>query len=315
MPLRDERTPVQVAVLLRLLPDQCLTKKVHEQNAVVTVPTIDNSQIYRPATDLTATDLLRVYVYEVTELGRSKITALAVRNQLYLLPGESWIPAAHRILMHTKTNVQYYKPHAMKETYYWRTVAGDQLEDHYERIIRVLIPSDKNPFHPVFFNLRSAIRDDLNRRPLNEGQLLLGNMVDRGITAHTMYGNFLKQISHLSHLYPPPLTEDSQPRHPSRPPVRSPRQRFSTVASYRRSRRPISPIRDIFGAQSAVASPTAAAAHPHPSSKVKSKRSFDDRVLSAIVSAIRSEFSDDDSQDSSPETPNDSTQRRPPQRL
>ena len=185
----------------------------------------------------------------------------------------------------------------MEETYYWRTVAGDQLEDQCERIIGVLNPSDKNTFHPVLFNLRSAIRDNLNRRSLNEGQLLLGNMVNRGIMAHTIYGNLFKQISHLSHLYSPPLTGDSQPRNPSRPPIRSPRQRFSAVASDRRSRPLISPMQGIFGAQSAVALPTAAAVHPHPFSKGKRKRSFDDRV-SAIVSAIRSEFSDNDSQDS-----------------
>ena len=189
MPLRSERTSVRVAVLLRIIPDHCFTKKAHEQSAAVTVPTIDNSQICKPATDLTAIDLLRVFVCEITEPGQSKITALAVRNQLHLLPGESWIPAAHRTLMHTRPpNVHYYKPHAMEETYYWKTLAGDQLEDHCERIIGVLNPSDKNPFHPVFFNLRSAIRDDLNRWPLNGGQILLGHMVDRGIMAHTIYG-------------------------------------------------------------------------------------------------------------------------------
>ena len=120
MPLRDERTLVRVAVLLRLLPDHCLAKKIHEQNVVVTVPIIDNSQVYRPSTALTITDLFHVFVYEVTKPGQSKITALlAVRSQLHLLPGESWTPAVHRTLMHTRAaNVRYYKPHAMEETYY-----------------------------------------------------------------------------------------------------------------------------------------------------------------------------------------------------
>ena len=119
MPLRDERTPVRIpAVLLRPLPDHCLAKKAHEQNSVVTVPIIDNSQVCRPATALTATELFLVFVYEVTEPGPSKITALVVRNQLHLLPGESWMPAAHRTLMHTRAaSVQYYKPHAMEEIY------------------------------------------------------------------------------------------------------------------------------------------------------------------------------------------------------
>ena len=90
MPLRDERTPIRVAILLRLLPDHCLTKSSQKQNAIVTVPTIDNRQIYRPTTGLTATeDLLHVFVSEFTELEQSTITALAVRNQLHLLPGES----------------------------------------------------------------------------------------------------------------------------------------------------------------------------------------------------------------------------------
>ena len=44
MPVKDERTFVRVAVLLRLLPDHCLTKKANEQNAVVTVPTIDQAR-------------------------------------------------------------------------------------------------------------------------------------------------------------------------------------------------------------------------------------------------------------------------------
>ena len=73
MPLRDEQTPVRVTVLLRLLPDHCLTKKAHEQNAVATVPTIDNNQICRPLTNLTATDLLCVSVYEVTEPGNPRL--------------------------------------------------------------------------------------------------------------------------------------------------------------------------------------------------------------------------------------------------
>ena len=202
MPVKDERTPVRVAVLLRLLHDHCLTKKSHEQNAVVTVSTIDNGQVRRPATALTTTDLLRVFVYEVNEPGQSKTTALAVHKQLHLFPGESWMPAAHRTLMYTRAaSVQYYKSHAMEETYYWRSVAGDQLQDHCERIIGVLNPSDTNSFHPVLLNLRSAIRNDLNRRALNEGQLLSSKMVGRGIAAQTIYGNFLSEISHLSHLY------------------------------------------------------------------------------------------------------------------
>lgn len=173
MPVKDERTPVRVAVLLRILPDHCLTKNAHKQNAVVTVPTIDNSQVRRPATTLTTTDLLRVFVFEVTEPGQSKVAALAVRQTLHLLPGESWMPNPHELdaePMHTRAaSVQYYKPHAMEETYYWRTVAGDQLQDHCVRIIGVLNSSDTNPFHPVLFNLRTAIRIDLNRRALNEG--------------------------------------------------------------------------------------------------------------------------------------------------
>ena len=216
MPVKDERTPVRVAVLLRLLSDTCLTKKAHEQNAEVTVPTIDNSQVRRPGATLTTTDLFRVFVFEVAEPGRSKITALAVHQKLHLLPGESWMAAALRTLMHTRAaSVQYYKPHAMEETYYWRTVAGDQLQDHCVRIIGVLNPSDINPFHPVLFNLRTAIRNDLNRRALNEGQLLSDKMVDRGIAGQTIYGNFLSEISHLSHLYAPTLTGDPQPTVPA----------------------------------------------------------------------------------------------------
>ena len=85
MPIKDERTPVRVAVLLRLLPDHCLTKKAGEKNAVVSVPTIYISQVLRHAATLTATDLLRVFVQEITESGQSKTTALAVRKQLHLL--------------------------------------------------------------------------------------------------------------------------------------------------------------------------------------------------------------------------------------
>ena len=115
MPVKDERTPVRVAVLLRLLPDHCLTKKAQEQNAVVTVPTIDNSQVRRPGTALTAKDLLRVLVDGVTEPGRSKIPALAVRKQLHLLPGERRMPATLRTLTHMRAaSVQFYKPHAVE---------------------------------------------------------------------------------------------------------------------------------------------------------------------------------------------------------
>ena len=159
------------------------------------------------------------------------------------------MPAAFRTLMHTRAaRVQYYKPHAMEETYYWRTVAGDQLQDHCVRIIGVLNSSDTNPFHPVLFNLRTAIRNDLNRRALNEGQLLSDKMVDQRIAAQTIYENFLSEIAHLSHLYAPPLTGDPQPSSLPRTPTRSLRQRFSAVASDQQSRRLISPMRDIFGA-------------------------------------------------------------------
>ena len=146
------------------------------------------------------------------------------------------MPAVHRTLIHTRaTHVQYYKPHAMEETYYWTIIAGKQLENLFERIIGVLNPSDKNPFNPVLFNIRAAVRDDLNMQPLNEGQLLLDDIVNRGITAHTIYGNFLKKISYLSRPYSPPLIVDSQPRNPSCPPTRSPRQQLPSIAlSYTR---------------------------------------------------------------------------------
>ena len=87
----------------------------------------------------------------------------------------------------------------------------------------------------------------------------------------------------------------------------APRQRFSSVASNRRSRPPFTPMRDIFGVQSVAAPSTATAFQTHPSSKGKRKRSIADRV-SAVVKAIRNEFSDNDSQESSSATPNDSAQ-------
>ena len=229
MSLTNEQTPIRVAVLLQLLLDHCLTRKAHERNAMVTEPTVDNRLICRPATDLTATDLLHVLGYEFTQAGQFKITASAVCDQhTYSVVKETCVSAAHYCtLMHTRAAyVQYYKLHVMEEKYDWRTVAGDQIEDHCRRVIGVLNPSDRNPFHPVLFNLRSAIREDLNRQALTEGQLLLDNMASRGITAHTIYGNFLNQIPQLSNLYSPPLVMHLRSRNLSRPQTRSPRQRF-----------------------------------------------------------------------------------------
>ncbi|CAN0352435.1 unnamed protein product [Ascophyllum nodosum] len=304
MPLRDERTPIRVAVLLRLLPELCVTRTAHKLRATVTVPTVDNCQIPRPAADLTATDLLRVFVHEFTEPGQSKITALAVRSQLHLLPGDSWMSAAHRTLMHTRAaHVQYYKPHAMEETYYWRTVTGGQLEDHCRRVIGVLNPSDTNPFEPILFNLRKSIRDDLNKRALSEGQLLEDHMVNRGIIAHNIYGRFLEDISDLSNLYTFPPAVHSQ-LNPQRPPPRGRSQRFSAVASNRHSRSPTPPVRDIFHVQSAVATSSASAFQAHPSAKGKRKRSFTERGT-AIVNTFLDELSDDDPQESSSALPNE----------
>ena len=306
MPVEDERTPVRVAVLLRLLPDHCLTKKAHEPNAIVTVPTIDRSQALRRAAISQPQTYSAFSFKRSSEPGQSKSTALAVRKQLHLLPGESWMPAAHRTLLHTRAaNVQSYKPHAMEETYYWRCIIGDQFQDHCERVIGVLNPFDTNPFHPVLHVLRSAIRKNLNRQALNEGQLLTRQMIDRGIAAQAIYGDVPQELSHLSHLYSPPLTGDPQPRSPSQTPTRNPRQRFSAVASYRRPRHPISPMRHVFGTP-AVATTTVAAAHPHHSSRNNHKRSLD--KVSAIISFLRSEFSDDDPQDSSSAIQNNSTQ-------
>ena len=82
------------------------------------------------------------------------------------------------------------------------------------------------------------IREDFNRQALDEGQLLLDNMVNRGITVHTIYENFVKQISHSNNLHTPPSAMHSEPRNPPRPLYRAPRQRFSAVASDRRARTP-----------------------------------------------------------------------------
>ena len=174
------------------------------------------------------------------------------------------MPAAHRTLMPTKAaNVQSYKPHAMKETYYWKCITGGQLLDHCERVIGVLNPSDTNPFHSVLHGFRAAIRKNLHKRAPNEGQLLTRQMIDRGIAAQAMYRDFVQELSHLSHLYSPPLAEDFSPRSPSRTPTRNPRQRFSAVASDRRPRHPISPMRDVFGTRPAYGTTTDTAAHPH----------------------------------------------------
>ena len=304
MPVKDERTPVRVAVLLKLLPPNCLTKKAHERNTVVNVPTIDISQIRRHAADLTATDLLRVFVQEMTESGQSKLTAREVRKQLHLLPGESWMPAAHRTLLHTRAaSVQSYKPHAMEDTYYWRSITGDQLQDHCERVIGVLNPSDSNPFHPVLYSLRSAIRKNLNSRALNEGQLLTRQMVDRGTATQAIYGDFLQELSQLSHMYSPPLIRASQTDGPSRTPIGNPRQRFSAVAPDRRPRHPISPMRDVLGTRHAGATSTATAAQSHLPSRNKHKRSLD--KITAIISSLQSAASDDDSPTPPPGSPND----------
>ena len=307
MPVKDERTPVRVAVLLKLLPPNCLTKKAHERNTVVNVPTIDISQIRRHAADLTATDLLRVFVQEMTESGQSKLTAREVRKQLHLLPGESWMSAAHRTLLHTRAaSVQSYKPHAMEDTYYRRSITGDQLQDHCERVIGVLNPSDSNPFHPVLYSLRSAIRKNLNSRALNEGQLLTRQMVDRGTATQAIYGDFLQELSQLSHMYSPPLIRASQTDGPSRTPIGNPRQRFSAVAPDRRPRHPISPMRDVLGTRHARATSTATAAQSHLPSRNKHKRSLD--KISAILSSLQSAASDDDSPTPPPGSPSDTNE-------
>ena len=112
------------------------------------------------------------------------------------------MPATLRTLMHSRAaSIQYYKPHAMEEIYYWRIVTSKELQAHCVTIIGVFSPSDTNPFHPVLFN----------RRALNEGQLLSDQMIDRGVAAQTIYGNFLSEIFHLSHLYASSLIGDSQP--------------------------------------------------------------------------------------------------------
>ena len=188
------------------------------------------------------------------------------------------MPAAHRTFLHTRAaNVQSYKPHAMEETYYWRCIAGDQLQDHCERVIGALNQSDTNPFHPVLHDLRSAIWTNLNGQALNEGQLLTRQMIDRGIAAQAIYGDFLQELSHLNHLYSPPLTRDSQPRSPSRTPTRNPRQRFSLLPL---TDGPGSLSHDVFGTRPAVATTTDAATHPHHSSNGKRKRPFVDRQCS-----------------------------------
>ena len=132
-------------------------------------------------------------------------------------------------------------------------------------------------------------------------------MVNRGITVHTIYGNFVKQIFHLSNFHTPPSAMHSQPRNPPRPLYRSPRQRFSAVASDRRARSPTTSIRVISGVQSATAPPTAATFQAHTSLEGKRKRSFADRV-NTFVNALQNEFSNDDSKDSSSVTSNDNAQ-------
>ena len=136
-------------------------------------------------------------------------------------------------------------PHDRRD-YCWRTVAGDQFEDHCRRVVGVLDPSDTNPFHPALFILRTSVWEGLNKEALNEEQLLLDSMVNGDNIAHTMYGSFLKHISHLGNLYTCPPAMYSQSRSPPSPPPRSPRQRFSPVASDRRPRPPTTPMRDIF---------------------------------------------------------------------
>ena len=302
-PLRHERTLIRVAVLLRLLPDLCLTRKTHERRALFIVPTVNNRQIRKPTIDLMAIDLLRVYVREFTQPGQSEITALVVRSQLHL-PGESWLPAAHCTLMHSRApHVQYHKPHAIVETCYW-SITREQLKDRCWGVIRVLNPSDTNPFYPVLFNLRTSIREVLSKETLNQGQLLENHMVNGGITVHSVYRSFLNQIFLLSNLYPFPPAMHSQPRNPPRLPPRGPRQRFSAVISNQHSRPPNRPMRDIFGDQYTAAPSSAATFQLYLSSKGKHKRSLTERV-SAIVNALQNKLSDDDSQDCSSALPND----------
>ena len=161
--------------------------------------------------------------------------------------------------------------------------------------------------HPVLFNFCTSIWERLNRRALNESQLLLDNMVNRSIIVHTIYGNFVKQISQLSNFHIPPSAMNSRPCNLPRPLYRAPRQRFSAVASDRRARPPTTPMRVIFGVQSAAAPPTAGAFQVYTSSKGKRKRSFADRV-NALVNAVQNEFSYGDSKDSSSATSSDNAQ-------
>ena len=205
--------------------------------------------------------------------------------------------ATHRTLLHTRAaNVQSYKLHAMEETYYWRCIAGDQLQDHCERVIRALNQSDINPFHPVLYDLRSAIWKNLNRQALNEGQLLTRKMIDRDIAAQAIYGDFLQKLSHLNHLYSPPLTGDSQPRSPSRTPTQNPRQRFSLL-----------PLTDGPGTLSYPCAMSSALDPPSPQLQtplltLTTLRKESANAPSSTVSAVIN-----DSQDSSSTIPNNST--------
>ena len=147
--------------------------------------------------------------------GQAQKRAEAVLENITLMPGESWMAAARRLVLHMRAGTaDETKPYASEEQYFWRCMAGKHVSELCERAVNLFFTSesDRNGLEALLVQIGTKIKQLLTPMHVDANQSLSDYMVDRGRVAYSIFDRLVNALITRCNRYPIAVAPEGRKR-------------------------------------------------------------------------------------------------------
>ena len=211
-PVPDEGTPFRVELLSRLIPHSSATRSSMVPHTWVTTYLINGSRCKVPYEQVTITDWCRILVAEAMKSQTAREAAVDAVNNIKLEPGEAWLSAAARMLLHIRTkSASADRPFASEARYFWRFASEQTVNEAMERTLRLFLPkqSDYGSMESLLVGSVRAVKDLCESLQVDYSNPSSAEMLQRGRDLQQIHTTFVNDLSNRSSSF---YTEYDRPR-------------------------------------------------------------------------------------------------------
>ena len=136
-------------------------------------------------------------VAEVAHSGQAQTRVAVALAEKTLLKGESWMVAAHRLVLHVRVaTAEETRPHTSEETYLLRFASGKQVAELCERVVNLFSPSasDCDGMESVLVQVGTDVKQHVTLMHVEASKPLSECMTRRGGVSNGIFYGFIKAL-------------------------------------------------------------------------------------------------------------------------